>query len=320
MLLKKSPLYFCFLLFLPGCYQAETLSLTGYAHGEFIYLSFPFTETVEQLFVKKGDVVNKGQTLMKVDDFSALNALQIAEKRVQAEKSLLHKLETGERQAALDVIQAQLDRAQSAASLAKSQLARKNQLYKQKLLSVADWEKTKAEYAQKKNQVTELSHQLALKNLPASDNEINHQKSQLETAILQHDKARWDFQHTTLLAPQDAVVYDILYRRGERPVAGKPVITLLPKNNIKFRFYIPEKRLGKIHNGTPVKISCDGCNKPIKGYVNYISARAEFSPPVIYSTQRREKLLFMAEAIPVKEGLFFIKPGQPITLEVMPDE
>ncbi|MFM8229575.1 hypothetical protein PU700_26755, partial [Klebsiella pneumoniae] len=43
---------------------------------------------------------------------------------------------------------------------------------------------------------------------------------------------------------------------------------------------------------------CDGCAEPIAGVINYISPEAEFTPPVIYSTKRREKLIFMAEAIP----------------------
>jgi HlyD family secretion protein len=320
MLIKKKVVFFCALMSLFGCENSDTFFLAGYTYGEFTYLSFPFTEEVEQLFVSKGDVVTKGQKLMQLAAFPAENALRIAEEKVIAEKALLHNLETGERPAALDIISSQLVRAKSAASLAKRQLDRKEQLYKEKMISAADWERAKEDYVQKSAQVKELLQQLTLKKLPARQAEINNQKSHVESAILQRDKAQWEVRQRILFAPLDGTVYDILYHQGERPPAGKPVISLLPSGSIKIRFYVSEKRLGEIHNGEKVKIYCDGCEKPLRGHVNYISPQAEFSPPVIYSTQRREKLLFMAEAVPVKEDIPLIKAGQPVNVEVIPDE
>ena len=305
---------------LSGCNNSDSFSLAGYTYGEFTYLSFPFTEEVEQLFVSKGETVSKGQQLMKMDSFSAANALRVAEEKVQAEKALLNNMETGERQAAINVIRSQLDRAKSAASLAKNQLARNKRLYDKQMISTADWEQKREDYIQKSAQVKELLHQLELKKLPARQAEINNQLSRVESATLQRDKANWDLQQRILYAPQDAMVYDILYQPGERPSAGKPVISLLPPDSIKIRFYVPEKRLGEIHTGSQVKISCDGCKKLLSGYINYINPQAEFTPPVIYSTKRREKLLFMVEAIPVKEDVPFIKIGQPVNIEVITNE
>ena len=320
MLLRKVLAFLYCVLFLSGCKQAESFSLAGYSYGEFIYLSFPFDTKIEQLLVSKGETVKKGQPLIKAADFPQENALRQAEGRIAAEKALLRNLQTGERMAALAVIQAQLDRAASAARLASRQLTRKKQLYQQKMISTAEWEKIKSEYAQKKAQVTELSHQLELKKLPARQDEINQQKSQLEAAMLQRNKAHWDLQQTILMASQNAIVYDILYHPGEHSAAGKPVITLLPPDNIKIRFYIPEKRLSEIQAGSKVKIYYNGNSRPISGYINYISPQAEFSPPVIYSTQRREKLLFMVEAIPLKDTSPLIKPGQPVNVEIIRNE
>jgi HlyD family secretion protein len=320
MLNKKIIIFFCTLTFLAGCKDSGPLALAGYTYGEFTYLSFPFTEEVEALFVTKGETVSKGQKLMQLVNFTAENALRIAEENVLAEQALLHNLETGERQAALNMIHAQLERAKSAASLAKRQLERQQRLYKEEMVSVAEWEKAKEDYVQKNAQVKELLHQLEVKELPARQAEINNQKSRVESATLQRDKARWDLQQRTLFAPQDALVYDILYQPGERPAADRPVISLLSPDRIKIRFYVPEKRLGEVHTGTRIKVYCDGCSRPLSARINYISPQAEFSPPVIYSTKRREKLLFMAEAVPVKEDLPFIKTGQPVDIEVVSDE
>ncbi len=43
-------------------------------------------------------------------------------------------------------------------------------------------------------------------------------------------------------------------------------------------------------------------------------------PPVIYSTKRREKLIFMAEAIPALQQAGRMKIGQPFDVEIIGDE
>ncbi|MDR8378925.1 secretion protein HlyD, partial [Acinetobacter baumannii] len=60
--------------------------------------------------------------------------------------------------------------------------------------------------------------------------------------------------------------------------------------------------------------------EPIPGVINYISPEAEFTPPVIYSTKRRDKLIFMAEAIPVLEQAERMKIGQPFDVEIIGNE
>ena len=47
------------------------------------------------------------------------------------------------------MIEAQLERAKSAASVAKSQLDRKKRLYSEKMISVAEWEATKGSMRRK---------------------------------------------------------------------------------------------------------------------------------------------------------------------------
>ncbi|MGD8165236.1 HlyD family secretion protein [Pantoea sp. FN0307] len=320
MIKKKLVVFLCYLFLLLGCKDSSSFVLSGYTYGEFTYLSFPFSGEVKELFVSKGQTVNRGQKLMHLADFPAENALRIAQEEVRAEEAMLHNLETGERESALKVIYAQLEKAKSAASLARRQFNRQQRLYTEEMISTAEWERAKEEYVQKKAQVKELLYQLEAKALPARQAEINNQKSRVESAKLQRDKARWDLQQRTLFAPQNATVYDILYQPGERPAAGKPVMSLLSPESIKVRFYVPENRLGELNSGTKLKIYCDGCSKTLSAHINYISSQAEFSPPVIYSTQRRETLLFMAEAIPVKEDLPYIKTGQPVNIEVVFNE
>ncbi|WP_431224355.1 HlyD family secretion protein [Serratia sp. L9] len=217
-------------------------------------------------------------------------------------------------------MRSQLERARSAAKLAESQLGRYQQLYASLAISAAEWEKFKQDHVQKVAQVKELTHQLAAKELPARQAQINNQTLRAESSRFKWDKARWDLQQSLIVAPQDGRVYDVIYRPGERPLAGKPIISLLPPGNIKIRFFVAQKNLGALHIGQTIKASCDGCQQPIVGTINYISPQAEYTPPVIYSTARREKLVFMVEAVPMTEQADMIKIGQPVEVGVMADE
>ncbi|NIY46150.1 HlyD family secretion protein [Cedecea colo] len=318
--INKQMLILIFVLGTGGCDSKDTRLYSGYSHGDFIYLSASSTEKIDRLLVKKGERVVAGQALVEMEKFTAANARQRAEKNYQAEKALLVNLNSGDRPQELDVIRSQLERAHSAADRAQRQLERYRKLYAARMVSAAEWENIKDDHAQKNAQVKELANQLKAKQLPARQAEIKHQASRVAAAKLQWDQAEWDLQQSTLIAPQDAYVYDVLYRQGERPVGGKPIISLLPDDNIKIRFFVPESQLGNLYPGMKAQLSCDNCNENILAAINYISPEAEYSPPVIYSTRRREKLLFMVEAVPASAQAGLIKIGQPFNVEILTDE
>ncbi|EMP4201650.1 TPA: HlyD family efflux transporter periplasmic adaptor subunit [Klebsiella variicola] len=303
-----------------GCDNKPENRLSGYSHGEFVYLSYSSTAKIEQLFIKKGDNVTPGQELVKIESFDAQNIFLRAEEKLSAESALLRNLESGERPEELDIIRAQIKKARSAESQVKRQLERYRNLYASRAISLAEWEDIRDELTQKGAQVEELINQLKARQLPARQDEISKQLSMVAAAKLERDKALWDVQQTTIVSPVNAKVFDIIYRAGERPTAGRPIISLLPPENIKVRFFIPEAMLGKFKIGTKVKLICDGCAEPIVGVINYISPEAEFTPPVIYSTKRREKLTFMAEAVPARKQAERMKIGQPFDVEVIGNE
>src|SRR5438132_1182914 len=102
----------------------------------------------------------------------------------------------------------------------------------------------------------------------------------------------WSFLQKRQAAPQAGLVYDTLYRQGEWVAAGKPVVALLPPQNIKVRAFVPEPRIGSIHHGDGVRVTVDGVRDPFIGKVSYISPRAEYTPLVIYSREAQPTIAF----------------------------
>jgi HlyD family secretion protein len=90
---------------------------------------------------------------------------------------------------------------------------------------------------------------------------------------------------------------------------------LLPPQNIKVRAFVPEARVGSIHYGDTVRVTVDGVTTPFVGKVSYISPHAEYTPPVIFSRESRDKLVFMIESVFEPEISVNLHPGQPVDVE-----
>ena len=129
-------------------------------------------------------------------------------------------------------------------------------------------------------------------------------------------KARWSFDQKQQFAPTNAFVQDTLYRAGEFVAAGNPVVVLLPPENLKARFFVPQEILPRIKAGENVSVTFDGATKSYSATVNYISTQAEFTPPVLYNRENRAKLIFMIEAKFSPADAAELRPGQPVDVNL----
>jgi HlyD family secretion protein len=131
-------------------------------------------------------------------------------------------------------------------------------------------------------------------------------------------QAEWNLSQKRQSALQDGVIFDTLYQKGEWVAAGHPVVALLPPGNVKVRAFVPEARVGTIQPGASARVSVDGVGAPFSGKVSFISPRAEYTPPVIYSRESRDKLVFMVELRFDAEPAAKLHPGQPVDVDFAP--
>jgi HlyD family secretion protein len=122
----------------------------------------------------------------------------------------------------------------------------------------------------------------------------------------------------SLSSPVEGTVHQVYYRVGETVQATRAVVAILPPSNMKIRFFAPEGKLPKIAIGDTVKVSCDGCEADLTATVSFISNKAEYTPPVIYSMEERAKLVFLMEAKPDKPSAFRV--GQPVSVTLQSAE
>ena len=99
--------------------------------------------------------------------------------------------------------------------------------------------------------------------------------------------------------------------RNPGDVAGpsSPVISMLPDGAVKLTLFVPEAAFYSVSVGKILDVRCDGCPADMTARVSYVSPDPEFTPPVIYSLETRQKLVYLVEARPVGDATA-LQPGQ----------
>lgn len=304
---------------LTGCAERADDYYPGYAEAEYVRLASPVAGTLTRLLVQRGEKVEANAPAFVLEQDSERAAREEAEARVQRAQAQLANLKKGRRPDEIAALQAQLSQAQAALQLSSASLARQRKLVVDKFVSPASLDEARTAVARDRARVDETRAQLRVARLGARSDEIGAAGQELKAAQAQLAQAQWLLEQKARQVPVAAAVDDVLYREGEFVPAGSPVISLLPPQNIKARFFVPEAVLGTLRIGQELSLHCDGCGKPVAATISFIANAPEYTSPLIYSRENRATMVFMVEARPSAPG-FSLHPGQPLEVHLSASE
>lgn len=298
---------------LAGCGAKPAEEWTGYAEAELVYIAPPVAGRLATLAVRSGEAVTAGQPLFELDATPELAADTEAQARARSALAQARDTDKGRRAPELAVASAQLAQARAAERLAGVDLLRQQQLLAQGFVAQARVDDAVAALAQARARVAELDAALAVARLPSREDERVAARALADAAQSSRAQTAWRVEQKRQSAPMAARVQDVFMRPGEWVPAGQPVLALLPPANRKARFYVPQSVVGRLKLDATVQLHCDGCATAIPARISFIAAGPEYTPPVIYSNQQRDKLVFLVEARPMKaEDAERLHPGQPL--------
>jgi len=299
-----------------ACSGSRTTAYQGYVEGEFVYMASSQPGRLERLAVARGQQVAGGTQLFTLEAIEEKAEQHQAQQQLATAEAQLADIETGKRAPEIAVIRAQLLQAQAAAQRSVQQRERDEAQYRTGGISRDQLEVTLAQASIDAAHVSELENQLDVARLPGRNQQLKAQYNQIQAARAVLAQADWRVNEKSVSAPRQGLVYDTMYREGEWVAAGNPVVRMLPPQNIKVRFFVPQTLVGSIATGRKVGLHCDGCPADIPATITYVSAQAEYTPPVIYSNETRAKLIYMIEAHPTPEDALKLHPGQPISVRL----
>lgn len=299
------------LLALAGCSRPPADDFQGYLEGDFVYVGAPLSGRLDTLAVTKGQRVAAATPLFTLEHVSESAALAQADARLAAARAQLDDLRKGSRPSELAALAARLDQARATAELSGLEADRQSKLYNDKVSSVSDYDRARLTRERDRRTVDELQAQLTTASLGGRADALAAAEQNVAAAVAAQSQAAWAVAQKSQSAPRDALVYDTLYRTGEFVAAGQPVVSLLPPENIKARFFVPEPALAALKPGGRVRVNIDG-HPSLEAVISYVSPQPEYTPPVLYNRDNRAKLVWMIEAVFTPEAARDLHPGQPV--------
>jgi len=300
---------------------AQGGALTLYGNVDFRQASVPFNgnERIAEILVEEGARVAKGQVLARLDTSRLLPQLAQTEALLEAQRAVVERLLNGTRKEEIAQARASLQAARADAANAAAQYERSRALRPVSAVSQQDLEQAKAaaDMAAARAEVADNALRLALIGPRAED--IAQARAQLRAYEAQLALLRQQLADAELHAPFDAVVQSRLMEPGEMASPARPVFSLATLGTKWVRAYVSEPDLSRVRNGSPAQVRIDGlADRPLAGWVGFISSVAEFTPKTVQTEDLRTNLVYEIRVF-VKDADDLLRLGMPATVTILPD-
>jgi HlyD family secretion protein len=286
---------------------------------------------IDQVLVREGDTVQAGQILITFDDKELLASLEqtraaaekaqrgyrpeeIAEARAAAAqaKAEYDQRKNGYRQEDIAAAKADLDRATADEVRSQLDYQRYEALSQKDLVSKqqrdtaeANWKMALAQKENAQHKLDELKLGYRPEEIASAEARYHQAEATLERlengnrredieaakAAFAFDEAR--LRERQVLAPSAATVEVLDVRPGDLIPPNTPVATLLERDQIYVRIYVPETIIGQVHLGQKAEIRVDSFpNQVFQGVVEQINQQAEFLPRNVQTREERVHQVF----------------------------
>ena len=281
---------------------------------------------IDQVLAREGDPVAAGQVLVTFDDrelkatrdasLANLQKLQkgyrpeeIEQARAAAEQAqadyALRK--NGSRKEDIDAARADLDRARADAVRTESSWKRVNDLANQDVFSkqqrddaegawksAAATERSAGEKLQalekgfRPEEVASAEHHYQQAQANARQYQRGSRKEDIAQARAQFDYDDARYREHQVVAPAAAVIEVMNIRPGDLIAPNVPIVTLLERDQLYIRIYVPETEVGRVALGQKAQITLDSLpGQTFEGVVNQINQLSEFLPRNVQTREER---------------------------------
>jgi len=286
---------------------------------------------IDKILVREGDSVEPGQILITFDDKELQAALEqskasaerakrgyrpeeIAEARAAAAqaKADYEQRRNGYRIEDIDAAQADVDRAKADEVRTHLDFDRYDSLAKKDLVSKqqrdtaeANWKMALAQQDNTQHKLDELHRGYRPEEIASA--EAHYRQTQATLEKLEHGNRREDvelakaayaydqarYRERQVVAPSAATVEVLDVRPGDIIAPNTPVATLLERDQIYVRIYIPETEIGRVRIGQKSEVRVDPFPKEVfDGIVEQINQQAEFLPRNVQTREERVHQVF----------------------------
>ena len=290
-----------------GTFEADEIMVTAEASGKILTLKLEEGDALQQN-QQVGLIDGKGVELQREQILASMNALEQKTNDASPQISVL-ETQINAQKSQIAILQEQLNNAvrerNRTANLVKSDAATRKQLddlngnvtVTQKQIAAAN-----AQLATLNQQIASAKAQVNIQNRG-----ILSEKNPTEKKVLQIDE---QLKHNVISAPIQGTVLTKYLNQGEFATMGKPVFKMANLSEMVLRAYITGDQLAKVKVGQEVKVLVDAGDdktKELKGKIDWISQKSEFTPKTIQTKDERANLVYATKIRVKNDG--YLKIG-----------
>ena len=258
--------------------KPKPLVIQGEAEASEYRVSGKVPGRIEELFVKEGQTVHKGDTVAMIDSPEVRAKLAQANAARSAAAAQSSKARNGARSEQILGAYQLWQQAIVQEDVMKKSLDRVSKLYEQKVVAAQKYDETKAQYdaAVAQTKAAKSQYDMAVNGARYED------KAAAQALVAQANGAVQEVEsylgELYLVAPADGIISAIYPKVGELVGQGSPVASVLDVDDIWFTFNVREDYLHGLKQGDGITViipALDG--KEIPATVNYIAVRESYA-------------------------------------------
>jgi HlyD family secretion protein len=282
-------------------------------------LPFKDNERIVEVLAQEGDRVRAGQVLARLDVERLRARIAEARAQVSAQQEVLRRLKNGSRPEEIAQARANVDSASADAENAERQYNRLLSISRvagSRAVSESDVDEAFASLRVMRARLVNARKGLQLSIAGPREEDIAEAQAQFDAANAQLELLLRQLADAQLVSPTDAVVRSRLMEPGEMASPQRPVFSLAVTDPKWIRAYVSESDLGRLKPGMSAEVTTDTePDRPLPGWVGYISSVAEFTPKTVQTEELRTRLVYEVRVF-VKDPRDELRLGMPATVHL----
>lgn len=266
-----------------------------------------------------------------------------AEAKFNQAKAYYDKLKAGPRKQEIEAARGRLQVAQAELLLARQNFTRRTQLYeknsipkeefdaaneqlesaqaqslvRQQELGLLEEGTREEEIREAEGQVAEAKAAWELARNGYRSEDIDQAKAARDAAQAAVDVVREQTKELRIVSPVNGFIEALDLQPGDLVSAGAPVLSVLDKEDLWVRCYVPQNR-SAIEVGDKLWVTVDGLGgERFLGVVVFVARQAEFTPSNVQTPEERSKLVFRIK-VELNEKVGRLRPGMTADVSLDP--
>ncbi|WP_257303695.1 efflux RND transporter periplasmic adaptor subunit [Geothrix campi] len=300
-----------------GNHQENRLKLSGNIEVIQVEASFRVAGKVLERPVDEGQMVQAGQLLARLDAKDLEQQVAMRQADAATARAALDAALAGSRKEEIEASRAALEQASADLRRLEPDEARLRDLQQKGILSVRDYEASRASLEAARGKVRQADQQFTLVRKGPRKEDIDQVRARFEQTQQALALARTQLGYATLTAPTAGMILSKNVEPMEYVSPGTAVVTMADLGQVWLRAYVEESDLGRVKVGQKAFVTSDSFpGKRYEGRVAFIASEAEFTPKTVQTRKERTKLVYRIK-IDIPNPAMELKPGMPVDADIV---